>query len=719
MQIPLVQEPTPVADTGLGGLVLIAAFLGVPADPDQMRHQLALGSRLSVAGDLVRAARRLQLKARIVRTSWRRLRLAPMPALVEQNDGGFCVIGHAEDDGEHILIQYVGEALVRRIPQLEFEAVWSGRLVLFTRRASIPSESRRFGFGWFLPAIVRYRRILSEVLISSFALQLIALGTPLVFQIVIDKVLVHRGTSTLNVLVIALVMLAFSEVTLTALRNYLFSHTTNRIDVDLGARLYKHLLELPIAYFQARRVGDSVARVRELENLRNFLTSSALTVVLDLFFIVMFLAVMFFYSSTLTWIVIGALPIYFLLSALATPIFHSRLNEKFKRGAENQAFLVESITGIETLKALAVEPQMQREWEERLAAYVGAAFSTTALGNWAQQAIQLIGKLVTAATLFFGAKAVIAGDMTVGELVAFNMLSARVAAPVLRMASLWQDFHEASISVERLGDIFNSPREGSAESVQASLPPIRGDVRFEGVTFRYRPDGPAVLSDINLDVPAGQVIGIVGSSGSGKSTLTKLMQRLYVPEQGRVLVDGIDLSLVDSAWLRLQVGVVLQENMLFNRSVRQNIALADPALSLDRVIEAAELAGAQEFITRLPFGYDTIIGERGTSLSGGQRQRLAIARALCTRPRILIFDEATSALDYESERIVQDNMRGIAVGRTVFIIAHRLSTVRTADRIITIERGKLIEDGPHHELIRGNGRYATLHRLQAGAEVNA
>jgi subfamily B ATP-binding cassette protein HlyB/CyaB len=504
------------------------------------------------------------------------------------------------------------------------------------------------------------------------------------------------------------------ETILGILRTYLFAHTTNRIDVELGARLFRHLLALPIAYFQARRVGDSVARVRELENIRNFLTSSALTLVIDLFFTFVFIAVMFVYSPLLTWIVLGAFPLYIAISAGATPLFRRRLDEKFQRGAENQAFLVESVTGIETLKSMAVEPRMQQRWEEQLAGYVTASFRVISLGNTASQSVQLVNKLVIAATLYFGAKLVIDGGLTVGELVAFNMLAGRVSAPVLRLAQLWQDFHQARISVARLGDILNTAAEPTYSPARAALPAIRGDVAFEHVSFRYRIDGAQVLHDASFNVPAGQVVGIVGPSGSGKSTLTKLVQRLYVPESGRVLVDGVDLAMVDTAWLRRQIGVVLQENVLFNRSVRDNIALADPAMPMERVIAAARLAGAHDFILELPEGYDTIIGERGASLSGGQRQRIAIARALIGDPRILIFDEATSALDYESERVIQQNMSEIAKGRTVFIIAHRLSTVRMADRIITIDRGRLVEDGTHDQLVRTGGRYASLCRLQGG-----
>jgi subfamily B ATP-binding cassette protein HlyB/CyaB len=457
-----------------------------------------------------------------------------------------------------------------------------------------------------------------------------------------------------------------------------------------------------------------VARVRELENIRNFLTSSALTLVIDLFFTFVFVAVMFFYSPLLTAIVLAAFPLYIGISAVATPLFRRRLDEKFKRGAENQAFLVESVTGIETLKAMAVEPQMQRRWEEQLAGYVAASFRVTNLGNTSSQAVQLVNKLMTAATLYFGALLVIDGSLSVGELVAFTMLSGRASAPVLRLAQIWQDFHQARLSIARLGDILNTVPETAFKPTRATLPAIRGDVAFEHVTFRYRIDGPEVLHDINLSVPAGQVVGIVGASGSGKSTFAKLIQRLYVPESGRVLVDGVDLAMVDIAWLRRQVGIVLQDNILFNSSVRENIALADPAMPMERIVAAATLAGAHDFILELPDNYDAIIGERGSSLSGGQRQRIAIARALATDPRILIFDEATSALDYESERIIQQNMDRIAKGRTVFIIAHRLSTVRAADRIITIERGRVVEDGTHDELIRTGGRYATLFRLQGG-----
>ncbi len=685
-------------------------YLGIGADPEQLRHRFGYGP-IGVM-EMLRCGKDLGLKVRAYKTSWKRLATTPLPAIMTLRDGGFMFLAKAADD--KAIVQSPLSPRPSLMTRQELEAVWDGQLVLMTRRAGLVDLSRRFDIGWFLGAIHKYRSALSKVLVSSFFLQLFALISPLFFQVVIDKVLVHRSLSTLDVLVFGLVTISVFETILGVLRTYLFAHTTNRIDVELGARLFRHLLALPISYFQGRRVGDSVARVRELENIRNFLTSSALTLIMDLGFTFVFLLVMYVYSPLLTSVVIASFPIYIAISLLATPLFERRLAEKFERGAENQALLVESVTGIETLKAMAVEPQMQRRWEEQLAGYVTASFRVLSLGNTASQAVQLVNKLVTAAVLYFGARLVIDDSLSVGELVAFNMFAGRVSTPVLRLAQIWQDFHQARLSVARLGDILNTMPEQSYRPGQTVLPAIRGEVTFEHATFRYRIDGPEILHDISLHVPAGQIIGIVGPSGSGKSTLTKLVQRLYVPENGRILVDGIDISVVDPSWLRRQIGVVLQENVLFNCSVRDNIALADPAMPIEKIIAAAQASGAHDFILELAQGYDTHVGERGCSLSGGQRQRLAIARALVMDPRILIFDEATSALDYESERIIQQNMPNIAKGRTVFIIAHRLSTVRRTDRIITIERGRMVEDGTHEDLINTGGRYASLHRLQAG-----
>ena len=703
-----VQQTTP--DAGLAALVAMLRYQGVAADMSQIRHRI--GTDTVAVPDILRCAKDHGLKASTFTTKWARLTKMPMPALAVLKDGSFLLMGKVGDD--KALVQEPLEARPKLMKREELEAVWGGRVILMTKRRALTDLARRFDVTWFLSAIHKYRARLYEVLVASFVLQLFGLVSPLFFQVVIDKVLVHRSISTLDILVIGLVTITVFETVLGILRTYVFSHTTNRIDVELGARLFKHLLALPIGYFQSRRVGDSVARVRELENIRTFLTGSALTLVIDLFFTLVFIVVMYLYSPLLTWIVLGSIPFYLVISACATPLFRERLKEKFNRGAENQAFLVESVAGVETLKAMAIEPQMQRRWEEQLASYVSSSFKVISLGNTASNLVQMFNKLAMAGILYFGAKLVIEGSLTVGELVAFNIFAGRVSQPILRLAQLYQDFHQARISIDRLGDILNTMAEPTYNTQRGSLPPIRGDLTFDHITFRYRPDGPAVLNDVSLQIKAGQTIGVVGVSGSGKSTLARLAQRLYVPESGRVLVDGVDLALVDPAWLRRQMGIVLQENVLFNRSIRENIALADPAIPVERVITAARLAGAHEFILELPEAYDTIVHERGSSLSGGQRQRIAIARALVTNPRILIFDEATSALDYESERAIQQNMGSISKGRTVIVIAHRLSAVRHADRIITIERGRIVEDGTHEELVRSGGRYAALFRAQAG-----
>ncbi len=708
---PETDKPT---DSGLAALVTVLRFFNLPADAEQIRHQFGKPGAVFAIDDLQLAAKRLSLKSKIVQSDWDRLAKTNLPAIAELENGSFVVLAKIDAEQGKVLLQDPVAGRAVAVEKAAFEEKWTGRLLLATRRAAILGQGGKFDISWFVAALSKYRCIFIEVLIASFFLQLFALISPLFFQVVIDKVLVHRGLTTLDVLVFGLLVVSVFEVLLGTLRTYIFSHTTNRVDVELGARLFRHLMSLPMGYFQARQVGQSVARVRELESIRNFITGSALTLVIDLFFTVVFFAVMWHFSPLLTMIVLGSIPFFVILAFVVTPILRKRLDEKFQRGAENQAFLVESVTGVETLKALAVEPQMQRRWEEQLAGYVHSSFKTANLGNVAGQLTQLISKITTVLTLYFGATAVVGGDMTVGQLVAFNMLAGRVTGPILRLAQLWNDFQQARISIDRLGDILNSPTEPTYNPNRSTLNDIKGDIKFDLVTFRYRPDGPEILRRVDLSIKAGEVVGIVGPSGSGKSTLTKLVQRMYVPESGRVLIDGIDLSMVDTAWLRRQVGVVLQENILFNRSLRENIALSDPGMPMERVIEAAKLAGAHEFILSLSDGYDTKIGERGSNLSGGQRQRIAIARALVNNPRILIFDEATSALDYESEKIIQENMRRICKGRTVLIIAHRLAAVRDAHRIITVENGQVIEDGTHEDLIRKGGRYAKLYQLQAG-----
>ena len=713
-QTPDSAAPQPIPDTGLICLVMLARLHGVAVEPDQIAHQYRAGIQLTIP-ELLTAARAVQLHAKRLKTKAERLARLPLPAILPLKDGGFSILAKIEekDGDQNVLIHDPIAGRPKIIPMAELLNLWTGELIMLNSKASIAQELGRFDFTWFIPAIVKYRRLIIEVMVVSFFIQLLALVTPLFFQVIMDKVLVHRGLTTLDVLAIGLGAVIIFEVTLTALRSYVFAHTTSRIDVELGGRLFRHLFSLPLAYFEARRVGDSVARVRELESIRNFLTGQALTLVLDLLFASLFIAVMFYYSPTLTWVVIGSLPLYILMSLLITPTLRHRLSEKFNRGAENQAFLVESISGVSTVKSMAVEPQLIRRWDNQLAAYVSASFKTVTLSTWANSGVTLISKGVTLLLLWLGVRAVLNGELTIGQFIAFNMLAGQVAQPVMRIASLWTDFQQVGISMLRLGDILNSKTELAVG--RSSLPRLQGAIGFDRVGFRYKPDGNEVLREVSLQIKAGEVIGIVGRSGSGKSTLTRLIQRLYVPERGRVMVDGMDLSTVDASSLRRQIGVVLQENMLFNRTIRENIALSDPGAPLEKVMQAAKMAGAHEFVSELADAYDTMVGEHGASLSGGQRQRIAIARALMGDPRILIFDEATSALDYESEAIIQRNMKLICQGRTVIIIAHRLSAVRDANRIVAIDKGQIVEIGTHAELLaRPNGLYAYLHRLQQG-----
>ncbi|SIQ53534.1 type I secretion system permease/ATPase [Aquipseudomonas alcaligenes] len=703
---------SPEPDTGLACLVMLARFHNVAASPEQLAHEFAEDGRRFGRAELLLSAKKLGLKAKSARSSLSRLDTTPLPAIAADHEGRYFIIARL-DDGKAL----IHDPRAQRPEVLTFEQLeqrWSGELLLIRSEASLAGELSNFDFTWFIPAIVKYRKLLGEVLLVSFVLQIFALLTPLFFQVVMDKVLVHRGLSTLDVIAIGLLGIMVFETLLSGLRSYVFAHTASRIDVELGSRLFRHLVTLPLAYFQARRVGDSVARVRELENIRSFLTGNAITLILDVLFSVVFIAVMFYYSGWLTLVVILSLPLYFLISLLITPVLRARLNESFARGAENQAFLVETVNGIDTLKAMAVEPQINRKWDNQLAGYVAASFRTQNLSTIANESVGFVGKLVTVATLWLGARLVIEGDLTVGQLIAFNMLAGRVSQPIMRLAQLWTNFQQTGVSVQRLGDILNARTELS-QATRSALPPLKGQIEFDQVHFRYRPDGSEVLRGVSLQINAGEVIGVVGRSGSGKSTLTRLLQRLYTPERGRVLVDGMDLALADVSSLRRQIGVVLQDNMLFARSIRENIALTDPGAPLEAVIQAAKLAGAHEFILELPEGYDTVVGEHGASLSGGQRQRIAIARALIGNPRVLIFDEATSALDYESERVIQQNMQAICKGRTVIIIAHRLSAVRDANRIVVMDRGQIVEQGSHAELLSHQaGHYSRLHRLQQG-----
>lgn len=700
------EGPSPTSavahDTGLLCLTLIASMHRVAADAAQLAHSLALHNRLADTTDLLRAARLLGLKARAVRKHLPQdLGHLALPAMVRFSDGQWGVIVRRLTKESYLLVHADGRGMSTQSVIAAAAAAdrLTGETILVTRREGFLDRATTATTSWMRPTLSRYKRPLASVLLASLCIQIFALVTPLLFQLVIDKVLAHGSTSTLIAIGVAMLAIAAFDCTLQYLRTYVLSHTASRVDVELGARLFDQLTRLPIGYFESRAAGHVVSRIRELEAVRNFITGPALLSVLDLIFSITFVAVLFLLSTRLAVIVLCSIPLYILLGLVLRPILKRRIDERAQRAAANQQYLVETVMGMQTLKSAAVEPTLRSGWEDRLAAYVSASFLTACVGSVGQNAIGFINKATVAAVLFVGANEVIAGNLSIGALIAFNMLLSQIVQPIVRLSQLWQDYQQTQVSMDRLRDILESPIEPKPLAASA-LPAPAGLIELRDVTFRYRPDLQPALNGLSLTIKPGEVIGIVGASGSGKSTVAKLLQRFYRPEGGQILIDGIDIGHVDPTWVRRNTSVVQQDSVLFNRSVHDNIALASPALSRAQVIECARLAGADEFIAKLPNGYDTIIEERGANLSGGQRQRIAIARALATRPRILILDEATSALDYESENVIRRNMRRIAAGRTVIIIAHRLAAVRDCDRIVALKDGRVVETGTHEGLLR-------------------
>jgi ATP-binding cassette, subfamily B, bacterial HlyB/CyaB len=584
------------------------------------------------------------------------------------------------------------------------------RVLLLSQTSATPRE--RFGIHWFLPYIKRYRRVLIEVFLASFFVQLAALANPLVIQMIIDKVIAQNSISTLHVLGTLLLVVGLFEAVLGTLRTYLFVDTTNRIDMGLGSEIIDHMLRLPLRYFERRPVGELSTRINELENIRQFLTGTALTVGLDALFSVVYIIVMLFYSWQLTLIGLITIPIFVVITLVASPTVSRQLRTKAERNAQTQSYLVEVMSGIQTVKAQNIELRSRFSWQERYARYVAAGFKTVVTSTLASSTSNFLNKLSSLLVLWAGAYLVLQGELTLGELIAFRIISGYVTSPILRLAQLWQNFQETALSLERLSDIVDTPQEAEKDRDNIPLPPVVGSVKYDNVSFRFNSHGPLQLSNVNLDIPAGKFVGIVGQSGSGKSTMMKLLLRLYEPEAGRILIDGYDISKVELYSLRRQVGVVPQETLLFDGTVQENIALTNPEATTEDIIEAARVAVAHDFIMSLPNGYNTRVGERGAGLSGGQRQRIAIARSVLQKPKLLVLDEATSALDYPTERQVCLNLAEAFRGSTVFFITHRLNTVRNADIIIVMDSSKVIELGSHDELMALRGHYHYLYNQQ-------
>jgi HlyB family type I secretion system ABC transporter len=688
-------------------LTMVTQHLQTPMPLKQVQRQI----QGQTAQNLAAGAKTIGLQLHhIQQVSWVGLDRLSFPALLHWRQEHWVVVYEVNGDRMVIADPLHRQQRCESVPRGMVEAAWDGQLWLVE---PVP-KAESFNLRWFIPAVWQYRKLLGEVLLASLVLQVLGLASPMLTQVIIDKVIVHESLSTLHVVAIALLGVGIFEAILGVIRLFVFTHTARRLDLSLSSQLFRHLLELPLAYFEARRVGDTVARAQELENIRQFLTGTALTVVIDAVFMVVYLGLMLFYSSKLTLVSLAVIPALVGLMLFTTPMLRSWLNESFNRHADSQSFLVETVSGIHAIKAHSAQLATRERWEGLFARYVKTSFRASTLSNVDGHVGEWLTNLSELMILWFGAMLVIEHHLTIGQLVAFQMLSGKAIAPLLHLAQLWQSFQQVLLSVDRIGDILNEAPE-AASATGLVLPPLQGQVSFDQLFFRYQPDLDDVLKGISVDIEPGMFVGIVGRSGSGKSTLSKLIQRLYHPRSGRVLLDGFDIKGANLGSLRQQIGVVLQDDFLFNGTVFDNITFNNSDISPEQVVKAAKMAAAHDFISALPQGYETHIGERGTGLSGGQRQRLALARVFLSTAPLLILDEATSALDSETERQVLQNLLQVRNGRTVLMITHRFAPLKHADRILVLEKGVLIEQGSHQELLQHQGVYSALYQQQQAA----
>ena len=661
---------------------------------------------MQICGQLAASLGLHVVAARVPHTECSRLKT---PSLMEW-DGGLVLVTKSDSTGLELASPKHG---VVGVTPDEMSSIYPDGFDVLVVDRSHTTPEQRFGFSWFLPALKRYRRVLIQVLVASFVVQLFTLANPLLIQVIIDKVINQRSLDTLQVLGIALVVLTLIEGVLGSLKTFLFAETTNRLDQRLGAEVIDHLLRLPLGYFDKRPVGELGTRIGELEKIRNFLTGQALTTILDAVFSVIYIIVMAFYSWVLTIVALFVLPIQVGITLLGAPLFRRQFREAAEENAKTQSHLVEVLTGIQTVKAQNVEMVSRWKWQEYYSRFISRSYEKTITGTAISQTSQVLQKLSQLLVLWVGAAMVLKGELTLGQLIAFRIISGYVTQPLLRLSSIWQNIQELKVSFERLADVINTPLEsGSVDQSKIPLPPVEGNVKFEDLSFSFSKNSAPVLKSINLDIASGTFVGIVGQSGSGKSTLMKLLPRLYNPNSGKIKIDQYDIDKVELYSLRRQIGIVPQDPLLFSGSIADNIALTRPDATNDDIIEAAKLACAHDFIMQLPSGYSTPVGERGSSLSGGQRQRIAIARTLLSKPKLLVMDEATSALDYDTEKRVCNNLLESLNNCTVFFITHRLPTIRRANQIVMMHQGAIVEQGSHEELIQQQGRYYALYRQQ-------
>jgi ATP-binding cassette, subfamily B, bacterial HlyB/CyaB len=704
---PVVRGQGPIDGT-LACLQMIAQSFGVPFRREMVKRILDnhLKSHQPLSLQFCGAvAESLGLTSQMIQVPASSIAKIPMPALIQWQEG----LALLYQANQQKLVLGTPDRGIQHYKLRDFTKIWGdeGSAILLKTNSFTPKQ--KFGLSWFGPALIKHRRVLFEVIIASAVVQLIGLVNPLMTQVIIDKVLNQNSRDAMMVLGGFLLVASLVEAILTNVRTQLFTDTSNRIDLSLGSEVINHLLRLPLRFFEKRPVGELATRMNELENIRQFLTGTALTAVLDAVFAFIYIAVMVFYSPVLSIVALATVPLFAALTLTASPIIRKKAQHKAEKYSATNSYLVETLAGIQTVKAQNLELRSRWQWQERYASFISAGFQSTSTQTMAGSLSGFLNKLSGLLVLWVGALLVMDGKLSLGQLIAFRMIAGYATSPLLRLVQIWQNFQETALSLQRLGDILDYPQEqNEKQRSNILMPPIVGAVKYDDVSFSFREGGQLQLSHINLDIPAGSFVGVVGQSGSGKSTLTKLIPRLYEPQSGKIIIDDYNISKVELYSLRQQVGVVLQDTLLFDGSIRDNIALANPDASDEQIIEAAKIAHAHDFIMALPNGYSTSVGERGSALSGGQRQRIAIARTVLQDPRLLILDEATSALDYNSERQVCLNLMQALKGRTVFFITHRLTTIRNADLILMMDQGRIIEQGTYEELIAMRGAFYCL-----------
>ncbi len=700
-----------VSDCGAACLVMVGRYWQKKFNLHRLRELAAVNRSGSSLKGLVTAAETIGFNTKPVKASLSQLAKQKLPAIVHWEGNHYIVVYEIKRDRVIVGDPAIGQ---KTLSKREFLEGWTGYALLLEPTTLLKSDRTSTTLFWqFWELIKPHSVVISEVFIASVLIQLFGLITPLLTQIILDRVVVQRSNVTLMAIGLGLLIFGLFRVAMTGLRQYLLDHTAQRIDAALIVGFIRHTFRLPLSFFESRYVGDIMARVRENDKIQRFVTGEALSIVLDIMTVFVYIGLMFWYSWKMALVALAILPPFLFLALIATPFLQKISREIFGAMAKQSSYLIEALTGVHTVKSMAVEQEVRWHWEELLNHSIKTNFRGQVIGNKLQVFSSTIEVVATTAVLWLGAWQVIQNQLTIGQLVAFNMLLGSVINPFKRITVLWNQLQEVIIAVERINDVLDAKPEENLEQQRQIIGSIQGHIVLENVTFRYHPDSDRnILENLNFEIHPGQTVALVGRSGSGKSTLAKLILGLYVPTEGRILIDGRDLTTISLRSLREQIGVVDQSNFLFGGTIRENISISHPEASLAAITEAATQAGANEFIEKLPLGYDTPIGERGGTLSGGQCQRLAIARALLGDPRLLILDEATSNLDAESERIIQNNFNTILQGRTTIIIAHRLSTIRNADLILVLDRGIVIESGTHQDLMRKRGHYFYLNQQQ-------